>query len=170
MSVRYFLLATSYLLLKFDVETAEYLLRINVPQCHNGCEDGSESSPVGTIASTDGSASPSDHTEPPLYYNFMEVFETFTISPEEHVESDGNGSMSSIPELQCHLSVCRDTYPLPAYPPTIINPLSLGETLMGIPSLTLLHVAMLKLFTGVSPSLISRLVLSLTWPSSRACG
>ena len=37
--------------------------------------------------------------------------------------------------------------------PQLMIPHSLGETLMGIPSLTLLHVAMLKLFTGSITSL-----------------
>ena len=68
------------------------------------------------VASVDGSASPPDHMEPTLSRD-MDVFETFTISSEEHIESNGNGSMSRVPELQCHFSVCRDIHPLPAYPP-----------------------------------------------------
>ena len=77
---------------------------INIPQCHNHCEVGSESSPVGTVARADGSASLQDHTEPTLSLD-MDVFKTFTITSEEHVERDGNGSICSIPE------------PLPAYSP-----------------------------------------------------
>ena len=77
---------------------------INIPQCHNRCEDGGESSPVGTAARADGSASLLDHTEPTLSLD-MDVFETFTISSEEHIERDGDGSMSNILE------------PLPVYSP-----------------------------------------------------
>ena len=59
---------------------------------------------MGTAARADGSASLLDHTEPTLSL-IMDVFETFTISSEEHVERDGDGSMSSMLE------------PLPVYSP-----------------------------------------------------
>jgi len=77
---------------------------INIPQCNNRCEDGGESSPVGTTVRVDGSASLLGHTEPTLSLD-MDAFETFTISSEERVERDGDSSMSSILE------------PLPVYSP-----------------------------------------------------